>query len=76
MWDCDDGQRRKYWGDVVSVGGTDAFKVTYDNGDTVTMTEAALLKVFDVMKKELLHRARKRRSRDCANATAKRSRRR
>lgn len=75
MWDCDDGKRRKFWGDVVSVGGTGDFKVTYDNGDTATMTEAALLKCFDVMKKELLLRARKRRH-DCTNAAAKRSRRR
>ena len=57
--------------------GADAVKVRYDNGDTETMTEADLLKVFSVMKKDLHNTLRKRRARESANAkTAKRSRRR
>lgn len=61
---------------MVSVGGADAIKVRYDNDDTDTMTEESLLKVFEVMKKEILRGLRKRRDRDCANPRTKRSRRR
>ena len=74
-WDCEDGQRRKYWGDVISVGGADAVNVTYDNGDVDTMTEDSLLKVFDTMKKEILQRLRKRKARDGAKVSTKRARR-
>ena len=75
MWrwyECEDGNRRKYGGEVSSVGEGSKFVVKYDNGDEESMSEQDLLQVFAQMKREI--NATNKRKRASARQVGKRKR--
>ena len=75
MWrwyDCDDGRRRKYEGEVTSVGEGAKLVVKYDNGEEDLMHEQDLLQVFVQMKREI--KSTNKRKRPASSQVGKRSR--
>ena len=75
MWrwyDCADGERRKFFGKVMSVGEGGKLCVKYDNGDEESMSEEEMLKVFVQMKRDI--NTSNKRKRAASSQTGKRVR--